>query len=88
MRREENFERFEQARRLARSLQHLVNLFFMSIRHRGYDGVLVLKIAVDQTDADACLGANIVHAGLMESSLGKAYHGGIKDLSSPLETVL
>ena len=44
----------------------------MPRRHGGNDRLLVFEIAIDQSDADAGLGANIVHAGLVKAALGEA----------------
>src|SRR5260370_12094217 len=57
----------------------------MSIRHRRNHGLFILKIAIDQADADPGFGADIVHARLVETTFGKARHRGIEDLGGPVK---
>ena len=56
----------------------------MSVRHGGDDRLFVFEIAIDQPDTDAGFGADIVHARLMEASLGEANHRGLKNLSGAI----
>src|ERR1700737_5290767 len=48
-------------------------------------GLFILKVAIDQTDADPGFGADIVHARLVETTFGKARHRGIENLGRPVE---
>src|SRR5205823_3812583 len=57
----------------------------MSIRHRRNHGLFVLKIAINQTDADPGFSADIVHARLVETTFGKARHRGIENLRRPVK---
>ena len=69
---QQDFERLEQRRRLARAFQHFADLFLMAIRHRGNDRLFIFEVAINQADADAGFGTDVVHAGLMKSAFGKA----------------
>ena len=85
MRSEQNLKRLEQGRRLFSAQQHFGNLFLVAVRHRGNDRLFVFEIAINESDADPSLGADIVHAGLVKTTLGEANHGGLHDL---LATIL
>ena len=54
-------------------------------RHRRDDLLLVLEVAIDKPDADPGLGADIVHAGLVETAFREAEHGRLKDLLSAIK---
>ena len=84
MRGEQDFERLEQRRRLARAFQHFADLFLVPVGHRRNDRLFVFEIAIDQTDADPGFGADVVHAGLVKSAFGKADESGIKDLGTSI----
>src|SRR5439155_12050176 len=84
MRCKQNLERLKQRRRLLRALQDLMNFLFMPIGHCGNDGVLVVKIAINEADADPSLRADVVHAGLVKSSLGEANERGIENLGASI----
>src|SRR6266481_9752805 len=86
MRGEQNLQRLKQRRRLLRALEDFVNFCFMPIGHCGNDGVLVLKITINEADTDPSLRANIVHTGLVEASLGEADQGRIEDLGASIGT--
>src|SRR6516165_5445729 len=81
---EQDFEGLEQRRRLFGALQHFGNLFLVPVRHGGYDRLFVFKIAIDQSDADPSLGADVVHAGLVKTALGEANKSCIEDLATPI----
>jgi hypothetical protein len=81
---EQNFERLEQRRRLFSALQHFGNLSFVAVRHCGNDRLFVFEIAIDQSDADPRLSANVVHAGLVKTAFGEANKGCIEDLATPI----
>src|SRR4030095_11325165 len=84
MRGEQNLKRLKQRRRLLRALQDLMNFLFMPIGHCGNNGILVLKIAINEANADPGFGANVVHAGLVEASLSEADQGRIKNLGASI----
>jgi hypothetical protein len=44
-----------------------------------------LEVAVDQADADSSLGADIMHAGLVETFPGEAEDCRVEDLGSAIE---
>jgi hypothetical protein len=71
---------------LSCAFQHFADLFFVAIRHRGNDRLLVFEIAIDKPYANPSLGADIVHAGLVKAALGEADQGGIEDLGAPVGT--
>src|SRR5262249_42927478 len=81
---EQDFERFEQSRRLFGALQHIGNLFFVPVRHCGNDGLFIFKIAIDQSNTDPGLSADIVHTGLMKTTFGEANKSCIQDLRTPI----
>src|SRR5437667_7535423 len=54
----------------------------MPIGHCGNNRILVLEIAINQTDAYPGFAADVVHAGLVEASFGEADQGGIEDLGA------
>ena len=85
MRGEKNLERFEQSRRLSGAFEERLDLVLMAVGHGGNDGLLVFEIAVDEADADSGLGADVVHAGLVEAAFGEADHGGVEDLLAAIE---
>jgi hypothetical protein len=78
---EQDLERLEQGRRLFGALQYVGNLFLVTVRHCGNDRLFIFKIAIDQSDADPGLSADVVHAGLVKTALGEANKGGIQDLT-------
>ena len=80
MRGEQNFQRLKQRRRLLRAFQHFANFFLVAVRHRGNHRLFIFEVAIDQADADAGFGTDVVHAGLVKSAFGKADQSGIKDL--------
>ncbi len=82
----QSLERLAQIRRLPRTLQNFVDLFLVPIGHGGNHGFLVLKVAVDQADADPGLSADIVHAGLVEAAFRETSHRGVEDLGRPVES--
>jgi hypothetical protein len=84
MRGEQNFERLKQRLRLARAFQHVADFCLVAIGHRRNDRLLVFEIAIDQPDADAGFGTNVVHAGLVKSAFGKADQSGIEDLGATI----
>ena len=81
---EQDFERLEQRRRLFGALEDLGDLSLVAVRHCGDDRLFVFEIAIDQSDADSGLSADIVHAGLMKTALGEANKGCIEDLTTPI----
>jgi hypothetical protein len=81
---EQDFHRLKQRWRLASALQYLADLFLMPIRHCGNDCFLVFEIAINQTNADPGLGGDVVHAGLVEASLGEADQGCIENLRASI----
>src|SRR5689334_14553553 len=85
MRSEKDFQRLEQSGRFSGTFEQTGNFGFVPVRHRGDYGFLVLKIAVDQADADSSFGANIMHASLVKSVLGEAGDGGLEDLGPAIE---
>src|SRR5260370_41278761 len=68
------------------ALQHFVDFFLMPVSHCRNDCVLVLEIAINKTNADPSLRADVVHTGLVEASLGEADQGGIEDLGASVGT--
>src|ERR1700682_6303945 len=82
MRGEQDFERLQKRRGLPGALEDILDLLLMSIRHGGNDRLFVFEVTIDEPDTDAGFGADIVHARLMEASLGEANHRGLKDLSA------
>ena len=84
MRGEQNLKRLKQRRRLFRALQYFVDFFLVPVGHRGNDRVLVLEIAINQANADTGLGANVVHAGLVEASFSEADQGCIENLGASI----
>ena len=84
MRGEQNFKRLKQRLRLARAFQHVADFCLMAIRHRRNDRLFVFEIAIDQPDADAGFGTDVVHAGLVKAAFGKADQSGIKDLGTSI----
>ena len=80
----QDFKRLKQRGRLFSALQHIGNLFLVAVRHCGDDGLFIFKIAVDQSDADPRLGADVVHAGLVKTALGEANKGCIQNLGTPI----
>jgi len=66
------------------ALQDLMNFLFMPIGHCRNDRVFVLEIAINQTDTDPSLGADVVHAGLVKASLGEANQRGIENLGASI----
>src|SRR5439155_20319159 len=85
MRGESDLKRLEQGRRLTGAFQDLMNFLLMPIGHCRNDRVFVLEIAINQTDTDPSLGANVVHAGLVKASLGEANQRGIENLGASIE---
>jgi hypothetical protein len=67
------------------AFQNFLDFLFMPIGHGRNHGLFVLEIAIDQTDADPGFGADVVHARLVETTLGKARHGGVENLSRPIK---
>jgi hypothetical protein len=57
----------------------------MPIGHGCDDGLFVFEVAVDQTDADAGFGADIVHTGLVETVFGETDDGSVEDLGPTIE---
>ena len=57
----------------------------MPLGHGSDDGLFVGEIAVDQPHADPGLGADVVHAGLVESALGEANDRGFEDLGAAVK---
>src|SRR5437588_5129446 len=55
----------------------------MPIGHCRNHGLFILKITIDQTDADSRFGADIVHARLVETTLGEARYRGVENLRRP-----
>ena len=47
--------------------------------------LLVFKVAIDQSDADPGLAADVVHAGLVKPAFGKAMQGRGEDLLAAVE---
>src|SRR5205807_2105184 len=43
----------------------------MPVGHCGNDSFLVFEVAIDQPDADPCLAADIVHAGLVNPAIAR-----------------
>ena len=68
------------------ALEHFRNFSFVSVGHRSDDRFLILKIAIDQADTDASLGADVVHARLMKSVFGEANERSLEDLRSAIES--
>jgi hypothetical protein len=62
-----------------------MDFLFMPIGHGRNHGLFVLKIAINQTDADPGFGADIMHARLVETAFGKARHRGIENLGRPVK---
>src|ERR1700731_2218604 len=85
MRPEQSLERRAKTWRLSRAFENFVNLFFMAVGHRRDDGLFVLEIPVDQTDADSSPGADIVHARLVKTAFGEARDRGIENLGWPVK---
>jgi len=85
MRGEKHLERFEQAGGLARAIENLMNLFLVPVGHSRNHVLLVLEIAINQADADPGFSADIVHARLVETALGKTRHRGIENLGRPVK---
>src|SRR5213078_695005 len=56
----------------------------MPIGHCGNNRILILEIAINQTDANPGFGTDVVHAGLVEASFGEADQGGIEDLGASI----
>src|SRR5947199_8312896 len=54
----------------------------MPIGHCGNNRILILEIAINQTDANPGFGTDVVHAGLVEASFGEADQGGIEALGA------
>ena len=67
------------------ALEHVLDFVFVPVGHGRDDRLFVFEIAIDQADADACLGADIVHAGLVKAAFGETNHGGIEDLGAAIE---
>ncbi len=65
--------------------KHFLDLAFVPVGHGRNDRLFVGEIAINQTNADAGLGADIVHAGLVKAALGEANEGSIEDLGAPIE---
>ena len=84
MRCKQDLERLEQARSLARAFQHLADLRFVPIGHCRNDSFLVFEVTIDQPNADPCLTADIMHAGLVKPAFGEADYGSLKDLGTPI----
>src|SRR5437870_13358691 len=57
----------------------------MPIRHGRNHGLFILKIAIDQTDADPGFSTDIVHACLVEATFGEAGYRGIENLGRPIK---
>jgi hypothetical protein len=53
----------------------------VTVRHRGNDRLFIFKIAIDQSDADPGLSADVMHAGLVKTAFGEANKGCIQDLA-------
>jgi hypothetical protein len=56
----------------------------MPIGHCRNDRILILEIAINEADTDPGLGANVVHAGLVEASFGEADQGRIENLGASI----
>ena len=84
MRGEKDLEGFEQGRGLPGSLQDLGDLFLVFFSDGGNDFVLVSKITIDEADADAGFGADVVHGGLVKTRFGKADNGRVEDLPATI----
>jgi hypothetical protein len=56
----------------------------MSGGHRRNHRFLIFEIAINQTYANPCLAADIVHAGLVKAALGEADQRSVKDLGTPI----
>ena len=69
-----------------RAFQNFANFFLMAVRHRGNHRFFVFEVPIDQTDANAGFGTDIMHAGLMKPAFGKADYSGIKDLRTSIWT--
>ena len=76
----EDFERFEQTRRLPGPFEKIVDLALVPVGHGRDDRLLVFKIAIDEAHTDPGLGTDIVHTGLVEATFGKTDHGRVEDL--------
>ena len=72
-------------RRRTGSLEQIAEVLLVLLGEGGDDGFLARKVAIDQADANAGLGADVVHAGLVEPAFGEANHRGAKDLRPPVE---
>ena len=84
MRREQDLKRLKQRRRLLRALKDLMNFFFMPVSHCRNDRILILEIPINQANTYPGLGANVVHAGLVEASFGEADQGRIENLGASI----
>ncbi len=85
MRSEEDLHRLEERRRLPGALDQIGNVLLMFGRERRDHLLLVLEVAIDKSDANPGLGADIVHAGLVKAALCEAEHGRLKNLLSAIK---
>ena len=70
---------------MAGTLDQIGNVFFVFGRERRDNFLLVLEVAIDQSDANPGLGTDIVHAGLVKAVLCEAEHGRLEDLLSAIK---
>ena len=77
---QEDFERLEECRRRAGTLQQLRELRLMFLSQRSDDSFLAREVAVNKPDADPRRLRNVVHTALVEAALGEANHRSAKDL--------
>ena len=82
---EQNFQGIEERWRRAGPLEKIAEVFLMLLGEGGDNSFLARKIAIDQPDADAGFGANVVHARLVKAAFGEANHRSTKDLRPSIE---
>ena len=68
------------------AFQDFLDLLLVPVGHRRNDRLFVGEIAINQSDAYARFGADIVHTGLVKAAFGEANQGGIEDLGPAIES--